>query len=76
MHLELAPDSEQVQDSAGFSELKMSNAKRYEVLTEMLISLGLSCELNQVPQPSPIYLLSTQSVSFTLNTNKHCSINI
>ncbi|TSK16182.1 Biotin--protein ligase [Bagarius yarrelli] len=61
VRLESAPDSEQVQDSAGFSELKMSNAKRYEVLTEILTSLGLSCELNQVPQPSPIYLLSTQS---------------
>ncbi|XP_060765133.1 biotin--protein ligase isoform X2 [Neoarius graeffei] len=60
VHLESAPDSEQVQDSAGFSELKMSNAKRYEVLTEILTSLGLSCELNQVPQPSPVYLLSTQ----------------
>ncbi|KAK3521796.1 hypothetical protein QTP70_018286, partial [Hemibagrus guttatus] len=61
VHLESAPDSEQVQDSRGFSELKMSNAKRYEVLTEILTSLGLSCELNQVPQPSPIYLLSTKS---------------
>ncbi|KAI5099886.1 biotin--protein ligase [Silurus meridionalis] len=61
VHLESAPDSEQVQDSAGFSELKMSNAKRYEVLTEILTSLGISCELNQVPQPSPIYLLFTQS---------------
>ncbi|KAM9455524.1 biotin--protein ligase isoform 2-T2 [Clarias gariepinus] len=61
VHLESAPDSEQVQDSAGFSELKMSNAKRYEVLTEILTSLGISCELNQVPKPSPIYLLSTQS---------------
>lgn len=61
VHLESAPDSEQVQDRAGFSELKMSNTKRYEVLTEILTSLGLSCELNQMPQPSPIYLFSTQS---------------
>ncbi|XP_027007207.2 biotin--protein ligase isoform X1 [Tachysurus fulvidraco] len=61
VHLESAPDSENVQDSRGFSELKMSNAKRYEVLTEILTSLGLSCELKQVPQPSPIYLLSTQT---------------
>lgn len=74
--MESAPDSEQVQDSASFSELKMSNAKRYEVLTEILTSLGLSCELNQVPEPSPIYLLSTQLVSFTLNTTKQCFVYI
>ncbi|KAL7847549.1 hypothetical protein AOLI_G00222670, partial [Acnodon oligacanthus] len=60
VRLETAPDAEQVQSSAGFSELKMSNARRYEVLTEILTSLGLSCELSQVPPPSPVYLLSTQ----------------
>ncbi|XP_072515791.1 biotin--protein ligase isoform X2 [Salminus brasiliensis] len=60
VRLETAPDTEQVQNSAGFSELKMSNARRYEVLTEILTSLGLSCELSQVPPPSPVYLLSTQ----------------
>ncbi|KAG9263645.1 biotin-protein ligase isoform X1 [Astyanax mexicanus] len=60
VRLETAPDAEQVQSSAGFSELKMSNARRYEVLTEILTSLGLSCELSQVPPPSPVYLLCTQ----------------
>ncbi|XP_066507604.1 biotin--protein ligase isoform X2 [Hoplias malabaricus] len=60
VQLETAPDAEQVQSSAGFSELKMSNARRYEVLTEILTSLGLSCELSQVPPPSPVFLLSTQ----------------
>lgn len=58
VRLETAPDA---QDSAGFSELKMSNARRYEVLTEILTSLGLSCELRQVPPHSPIYLLSTHT---------------
>ncbi|XP_062869938.1 biotin--protein ligase [Trichomycterus rosablanca] len=60
VHLETAPDSEHVRDNAGFSELKISNAKRYEVLIEILTSLGLSCEQNQVPPPSPVYLLSTE----------------
>lgn len=58
--METAPDA---QGSAGFSELKMSNARRYEVLTEILTSLGLSCELSQVPPHSPVYLLSTDTVS-------------
>lgn len=58
VRLETAPDA---QGSAGFSELKMSNARRYEVLTEILTSLGLSCELSQVPPHSPVYLLSTDT---------------
>ena len=65
VRLETAPDAEQVESSAAFSELKMSNARRYEVLTEILTSLGLSCELSQIPPPSPVYLLSTQPVSLT-----------
>lgn len=56
VRLETAPDA---QGSSGFSELKMSNARRYEVLTEILTSLGLSCELTQVPPHSPLYLLAT-----------------
>ncbi|KAM3849178.1 biotin--protein ligase-like [Diretmus argenteus] len=58
VHLEMPPDSPNVTPE-GFDELKVSNARRYEVLTEILTSLGLSCELNQAPAPSPVYLLST-----------------
>ncbi|XP_051542128.1 biotin--protein ligase isoform X2 [Myxocyprinus asiaticus] len=54
VRLETAPDADVTH---GFSELKMSNARRYEVLTEILMSLGLSCELSQVPPHSPLYLL-------------------
>ncbi|XP_016326528.1 biotin--protein ligase [Sinocyclocheilus anshuiensis] len=61
VRLETAPDAHDAQGSAGFSELKMSNGRRYEVLTEILTSLGLSCELSQVPPHSPIYLLSTDT---------------
>lgn len=59
VRLEVAPDAHLAQGSSGFSELKMSNARRYEVLTEILTSLGLSCELTQVPPHSPLYLLTT-----------------
>ncbi|XP_078121551.1 biotin--protein ligase isoform X2 [Sander vitreus] len=57
-HLEIAPDSQNL-TSEGFNELKVSNALRYEVLTEILTSLGLSCERNQTPAPSPVHLLAT-----------------
>ncbi|XP_031166802.1 biotin--protein ligase isoform X1 [Sander lucioperca] len=57
-HLEIAPDSQNL-TSEGFDELKVSNALRYEVLTEILTSLGLSCERNQTPAPSPVHLLAT-----------------
>ncbi|KAK2828947.1 hypothetical protein Q5P01_019981 [Channa striata] len=56
VHLEIAPENLM---SEGFDELKVSNALRYEVLTEILVSLGLNCELNQTPAPSPVYLLAT-----------------
>ncbi|KAM4620668.1 biotin--protein ligase isoform 2-T2 [Polymixia lowei] len=58
VHLEMSPESENV-TSEGFDELKVSNARRYEVLTEIFTSLGVGCELNQAPPPSPVYVLST-----------------
>lgn len=64
-HLEIAPDSQNL-TSEGFDELKVSNALRYEVLTEILTSLGLSCERNQTPAPSPVHLLATSQVRPTL----------
>ncbi|XP_064207281.1 biotin--protein ligase isoform X2 [Anguilla rostrata] len=59
VRLEITPDSQEVETPQDFDELKMSNARRYEVLTEVLSYLGLSCELSQAPPPSPVYLLST-----------------
>ncbi|KAM9347969.1 biotin--protein ligase isoform 2-T2 [Symphorus nematophorus] len=58
VHLETAPDSQNL-SSEGFDELKVSSTLRYEVLAEILTSLGLSCELNQTPDPSPVHLLAT-----------------
>lgn len=56
VHLETAPEN---LTSKGFDELKVSNALRYEVLTEILVSLGLSCELTHIPAPTPVHLLAT-----------------
>ncbi|KAM7374926.1 hypothetical protein PAMP_007557 [Pampus punctatissimus] len=58
VHLEIAPDSQNL-SLEGFDKLKVSNVLRYEVLTEILTSLGLSCELNQTPSPTPVHLLAT-----------------
>ncbi|KFP79207.1 Biotin--protein ligase, partial [Acanthisitta chloris] len=57
-HLELDSNSMDVQTEEDFNLLKMSNTKRYEVLKDILISLGLSCEISEVPVLTPIYLLS------------------
>ncbi|XP_070700270.1 biotin--protein ligase isoform X2 [Pempheris klunzingeri] len=57
VHLEIAPDSQTLMSD--FDELKVSNTLRYEVLTEVLTSLGLSCEPNQTLAPSPVHLLAT-----------------
>lgn len=61
VHLEVAPDSLHLK-SGDFDKLKVSNALRYEVLTEILTSFGLSCELNQIPALSPVHLLATSLV--------------
>ncbi|NWX58625.1 BPL1 ligase, partial [Promerops cafer] len=57
-HLELDSNSMDVQTEEDFNLLKMSNSKRYEVLREILTCLGLSCELSEIPELTPIYLLS------------------
>ncbi|XP_074670435.1 biotin--protein ligase isoform X1 [Strix aluco] len=58
-HLELDINSMDVQTEEDFNLLKISNTKRYEVLKEILISLGLNCELSEIPVLTPIYLLSS-----------------
>ncbi|NXT05566.1 BPL1 ligase, partial [Prunella fulvescens] len=57
-HLELDSNSMDVQTEEDFNLLKMSNSKRCEVLREILTSLGLSCESSEIPELTPIYLLS------------------
>ncbi|KAM9846631.1 biotin--protein ligase [Aulostomus maculatus] len=63
VHLEISLESQNL--TPGSDELKVSNALRFEVLTEMLTSLGLSCQQNQVPAPSPVHLLSTSQEAKT-----------
>uniref|UniRef100_H3CT43 Holocarboxylase synthetase n=1 Tax=Tetraodon nigroviridis TaxID=99883 RepID=H3CT43_TETNG len=58
VHLEISPDSRHL-TSEGFNKLKVSNALRYEVLTEILTSLGISCGETQVPPLSPVHVLAT-----------------
>lgn len=65
-HLELDINSMDVQTEEDFNLLKISNTKRYEVLKEILTSLGLSCELSEIPMLTPIYLLSSDEVRLLL----------
>ncbi|XP_011892592.1 PREDICTED: biotin--protein ligase isoform X6 [Cercocebus atys] len=58
VHLELPPSSDIVQTPEDFNLLKSSNFRRYEVLREILTTLGLSCDMKQVPALTPLYLLS------------------
>ncbi|NXU41450.1 BPL1 ligase, partial [Drymodes brunneopygia] len=57
-HLELDSNSMDVQTEEDFNLLKMSNSKRCEILKEILVCLGLSCELREIPALTPIHLLS------------------
>ncbi|XP_071423114.1 biotin--protein ligase isoform X2 [Pithys albifrons albifrons] len=57
-HLELDSNSLDVQTEEDFNLLKMSNSKRYEVLRELLVLLGLSCDSSEVPTLTPLHLLS------------------
>ncbi|NXG33142.1 BPL1 ligase, partial [Dromaius novaehollandiae] len=59
VHLEWDINSMDIQTKDDFNTLKMSNSKRYEVLKEILTSLGLSCELSEIPVLTPLYLLSS-----------------
>lgn len=59
VHLELPPSSSLVQTQEDFNLLKSSNMSRYEVLREILTTLGLSCDVKQVPALTPAYLLPT-----------------
>ncbi|ERE76172.1 biotin--protein ligase [Cricetulus griseus] len=57
VHLELPPSASVVQTQEDFNVLKSSNLRRHEVLKEILMTLGLSCDVRQVPALTPLYLL-------------------
>ncbi|XP_037065522.1 biotin--protein ligase isoform X2 [Peromyscus leucopus] len=57
VYLELPPSASVVQTQEDFNVLKSSNMRRHEVLKEILTTLGLSCDVRQVPALTPLYLL-------------------
>uniref|UniRef100_A0A4W3GK20 Uncharacterized protein n=1 Tax=Callorhinchus milii TaxID=7868 RepID=A0A4W3GK20_CALMI len=57
VHLETAPDGEEIQAQEDFQTLKLSNALRYQVLREILTFLQLSCECTETPKLTPANLL-------------------
>ncbi|XP_041528925.1 biotin--protein ligase isoform X5 [Microtus oregoni] len=57
VYLELPPSASMVQTQEDFNVLKSSNMRRHEVLKEILMTLGLSCDVRQVPALTPLYLL-------------------
>ncbi|XP_078416404.1 biotin--protein ligase isoform X2 [Cetorhinus maximus] len=58
VHLEIPPDSKETYVQQDFRTLKLSNELRYEVLTEILTYLQLSCESSETPSLTPVYLLT------------------
>lgn len=61
VHLEIPPDSQHL-TSEEFNKLKVGNALRYEVLTEILASLDINCNKSRIPPVSPVHLLATDQV--------------
>ncbi|CAN9501495.1 unnamed protein product [Ophioblennius macclurei] len=62
VHFEIAAGSQDL-PPADCDHQKLNNALCYEVLTEILKSLGLSCEPNPTLAPSPVHLLATSEES-------------
>ncbi|XP_069492198.1 biotin--protein ligase isoform X2 [Ambystoma mexicanum] len=56
--LEISPNSTAVKTEEDFNCLKLSNARRCEVLVQILKSLGIRCELSNPPALTPLYLLA------------------
>lgn len=79
VHLEISPDSQHL-TSEEFNKLKVSNALRYEVLTEILTSLDINCRKSRIPPVSPVHLLATDQVGLqplstvTLRSQDSCLI--
>nr|DBA34512.1 TPA: hypothetical protein GDO54_002063 [Pyxicephalus adspersus] len=60
VRLEMSPESLMEHDKVTFDLLKLSNPQRHEVLTQILISLGLECGVISSPSLTPVYLLCAQ----------------
>ncbi|XP_068126529.1 biotin--protein ligase [Hyperolius riggenbachi] len=64
VRLEVAPESLMDHDKGTFDSLKLSNSQRHEVLTQILISLGLQCGASASPSLTPVYLLSAHKEKY------------
>lgn len=64
VRLEMAPQCQSDYDKETFDSLKLSNPQRHEVLTQILISLGLDCEISAVPSLTPVYLLTARQEDY------------
>ncbi|KAE8621482.1 hypothetical protein XENTR_v10004847 [Xenopus tropicalis] len=62
--LEASPESVSEDDTGTFESLKKSNPLRYAVLTQILISLGLDCDLASPPALTPVYLLTAEQTCY------------
>ncbi|CAH2219168.1 biotin-- ligase isoform X1 [Pelobates cultripes] len=60
IELDLTPELLTGHDKEVFDSLKLSNPRRHEVLTQLLTSLGLECELSSPPSLTPVYLLTAE----------------
>ncbi|XP_057677605.1 biotin--protein ligase isoform X1 [Corythoichthys intestinalis] len=58
IHLEKTPHFQNFSTKISYG-FEVNDALHCQVLTEILTSLGLSCQQNQAPAPSPVYLLAT-----------------
>ncbi|CAN2387560.1 Holocarboxylase synthetase (biotin-(proprionyl-CoA-carboxylase (ATP-hydrolysing)) ligase) [Pristimantis euphronides] len=65
VRLEMAPQDLTDHDKKTFDSLKLSNPERHQVLTQILLSLGLDCELSSIPPLSPVYLLTARQEDYT-----------
>ncbi|KAG8590989.1 hypothetical protein GDO81_007002 [Engystomops pustulosus] len=64
VRLEMAPQSQMDPDLGTFDSLKLSNPQRHEVLTQILSSLGLDCEISSIPPLTPVYLLTARQEDY------------
>ncbi|XP_056415587.1 biotin--protein ligase isoform X2 [Hyla sarda] len=64
VRLESAAQGQMDHDKETFDSLKLSNPQRHEVLTQILLSLGLDCETRSVPSLTPVYLLTAREEDY------------
>ncbi|KAM4047463.1 biotin--protein ligase isoform 2-T3 [Anomaloglossus baeobatrachus] len=64
VRLEVAPQGLVDHDQETFDALKLSNPQRLEVLTQILLRLGLDCDICSIPPLTPVYLLTARQEDY------------